>query len=150
MLQQDSPDDYVVATGESHSVREFLDTAASFAGVDWKSRVETDPRYFRPTEVDALQGDAGKAYKVLGWRPEISFEELVRSMVEGDLELARQSKPCCTRDIRFTHEGGCMAERAHRLQDSRIFVAGHRGLVGSAIVRRRKAWLAQLAGAQPL
>ena len=90
MLQQDSPDDYVVATGESHSVREFLDLAASFAGVSWKSRVETDPRYLRPTEVNFLQGDAGKARKALGWQPEISFEELVRSMVDRDLELARQ------------------------------------------------------------
>ena len=92
MLQQDSPDDYVVATGESHSVREFLDLAAGVAAVDWKRHVETDPRYFRPTEVDALQGDASKAHTVLGWKPEISFEELVRSMVECDLELARQEQ----------------------------------------------------------
>ncbi|HWO36414.1 MAG TPA: GDP-mannose 4,6-dehydratase, partial [Candidatus Acidoferrum sp.] len=90
MLQQDSPDDYVVATGESHTVREFLDLAAGFDGVNWKSLVETDPRYFRPTEVNFLQGDASKARKTLGWQPEISFEELVRSMVEHDLELARQ------------------------------------------------------------
>src|SRR3984893_14231510 len=80
MLQHDSPGDYVVATGESHSVREFLDLAASFAGVNWKSYVETDPRYFRPTEVDFLQGDASKARRILGWQPEISFQELVRSM----------------------------------------------------------------------
>lgn len=90
MLQQPEPDDYVVATGESHSVREFLDVAAGFAGVDWKKCVETDARYLRPTEVDALQGDASKARRVLGWRPEISFEELVRSMVEQDMELAQQ------------------------------------------------------------
>ena len=90
MLQQDSPDDYVVATGESHSVREFLDLAASFAMVNWKSCIETDPHYFRPTEVNILQGDACKARQVLGWQPEINFEELVRSMVEHDLELARQ------------------------------------------------------------
>ena len=90
MLQQDSPDDYVVATGESHSVREFLDLAASCAGVSWKRRVEIDPRYLRPAEVNFLQGDASKARKALGWRPEISFEELVRSMVDRDLELARQ------------------------------------------------------------
>jgi GDPmannose 4,6-dehydratase len=92
MLQQDSPDDYVVATGESHSVRDFLDLAASFAGIKWKSYVETDPRYLRPTEVDFLQGDATKARQALGWKPEISFEELVRSMVESDLELARQEQ----------------------------------------------------------
>ena len=71
---------------------EFLDLAASFAGVNWKSCVETDPRYFRPTEVDFLQGDASKAQRILGWQPEISFEELVRCTVEGDLELARQEQ----------------------------------------------------------
>ena len=92
MLQRDTPDDYVIATGESHSVREFLELAASYAGVKWKACVETDPRYFRPTEVDFLQGDATKARQTLGWKPEISFEELVRSMVETDLELARQEK----------------------------------------------------------
>ena len=92
MLQQDSPDDYVVATGESHSVRDFLDLAASFAEIKWKSYVETDPRYLRPTEVDFLQGDATKARQTLGWKPEISFEELVRSMVESDVELARQEQ----------------------------------------------------------
>lgn len=92
MLQQDSPDDFVIATGRSHSVREFLDLAASFAGVDWKSCVENDPRYFRPSEVDSLEGDASKARHVLGWRPETCFEELVQSMVEHDLELARQEQ----------------------------------------------------------
>jgi GDPmannose 4,6-dehydratase len=90
MLQQDSPDDYVIATGESHSVRDFLDLAAGFAGLDWKDCVESDSRYFRPTEVEFLQGDASKAHRILRWQPEISFEELVRSMVEVDLELARQ------------------------------------------------------------
>jgi len=90
MLQHDSADDFVVATGQSHSVREFLEMASEIAGVDWKKCVEKDPRYFRPTEVDALEGDASKARRVLGWRPEISFGELVRSMVESDLELAHQ------------------------------------------------------------
>jgi GDPmannose 4,6-dehydratase len=92
MLQQSAPDDYVIATGESHSVRDFLDLAATFAGVDWQKFVEVDPRYLRPTEVDFLQGDASKAQRTLGWRAEISFEELVKSMVEHDLELARQEK----------------------------------------------------------
>jgi len=92
MLQQDSPDDYVVATGERRTVREFVKLAAQFAEVNWKNCVETDPHYFRPTEVDFLQGDASKARRILGWDPEISFEELVRSMVEHDLELARQEK----------------------------------------------------------
>ena len=90
MLQQDSPDDYIVATGESHSVREFLEVAASFAGINWKQIVEPDPYYLRPTEVNSLEGDPSKARQVLGWRPEISFDELVRCMVEHDLDLARQ------------------------------------------------------------
>ena len=92
MLQQETPDDYVVATGRSYSVREFLDLAADIAGVDWKRFVEHDTRYCRPTEVDALQGDPSKARHLLGWEPEVSFEELVRSMVEHDLELARQEE----------------------------------------------------------
>lgn len=90
MLQQDFPDDYIVATGESHSVREFLEVAASFAGINWKQIVEPDPYYLRPTEVNSLEGDPSKARQVLGWRPEISFDELVRCMVEHDLDLARQ------------------------------------------------------------
>ena len=92
MLQHSEPDDFVVATGESHSVREFLEAAASEAGVDWRRHVEFDTRYLRPTEVDALQGDARKARRLLGWQPEIGFDELVCSMVEGDLELARQEQ----------------------------------------------------------
>jgi len=92
MLQQPAPDDFVIATGESHSVRDFLTLAAGFASVDIASRVDKDPRYYRPTEVDFLHGDASKAERVLGWTPEISFEELVRSMVEHDLELARQEQ----------------------------------------------------------
>jgi GDPmannose 4,6-dehydratase len=90
MLQQEQPDDYVVATGESHSVVEFLDCASALLGLDWKKVVEFDPRYLRPTEVNFLQGDASKAREKFGWRPEVSFEELVKRMVEHDLELARQ------------------------------------------------------------
>ena len=92
MLQQDEPDDYVIATGESHSVREFLELAFEMLGLDWRRHVEIDPRYFRPTEVDYLLGDASKAREKLGWRPRVSFEELVRMMVEHDLELARQER----------------------------------------------------------
>ncbi len=92
MLQQDVPDDYVVATGESHSVKEFLDVAADCCGLDWTRYVETDTRYFRPSEVDYLMGDSSKAQKKLGWKPRVSFEELVRLMVEHDLELARQEQ----------------------------------------------------------
>jgi GDPmannose 4,6-dehydratase len=92
MLQQPAPDDFVIATGESHSVREFLDVAAAYCGLDWTRHVETDPRYFRPTEVDALLGDASKARTKLGWRPRVSFEELVRMMIDHDLEIAGQEK----------------------------------------------------------
>jgi GDPmannose 4,6-dehydratase len=92
MLQQPQPDDFVIATGESHSVREFLELAASLCGVDWTRHIETDPRYFRPTEVDFLCGDATKARTKLGWKPKAGFEELVRIMVEHDLELARQEQ----------------------------------------------------------
>ena len=90
MLQQDEPDDYVIATGETHSVREFLEEAAACAGVDWRACVERDPRYFRPTEVDHLEGDGAKARSKLGWMPKVGFRELVRMMVEHDMELARQ------------------------------------------------------------
>jgi GDPmannose 4,6-dehydratase len=90
MLQQPVPDDYVVATGESHSVRQFLTIAGERCGLDWKKYVETDPRYLRPTEVDALCGDSSKARARLGWKPKVSFEELVAMMVDHDLELARQ------------------------------------------------------------
>jgi GDPmannose 4,6-dehydratase len=90
MLQHEEADDYVVATGESHSVRDFLDAAARVLELDWEGRVEKDPRYFRPTEVDFLLGDSTKARRKLGWQPRISFEELVRRMVMHDLELAEQ------------------------------------------------------------
>jgi GDPmannose 4,6-dehydratase len=88
MLQQDEPDDYVVATGESHSVGEFLEMAFGCAGLDWRKHVEIDPRYFRPSEVNHLQGDAAKARKRLGWAPKVSFAELVEMMVASDRDLA--------------------------------------------------------------
>jgi len=90
MIQADEPDDYVIATGESHSVREFLDKAFGYLDLDWKDHVDIDPRYYRPAEVDVLLGDAGKARRVLGWEPTISFTDLVRLMVDHDLELATQ------------------------------------------------------------
>ncbi|MEZ5670770.1 MAG: GDP-mannose 4,6-dehydratase [Alphaproteobacteria bacterium] len=90
MLQADAPDDYVVATGEAYSVQQFLDLAAGMVGLDPKRIVETDPRYLRPTEVDHLLGDPSKARAKLGWTPTVSFEGLVRMMVEHDMELARQ------------------------------------------------------------
>ena len=92
MLQAAAPDDYVVATGEAHSVREFLDAAAEHCGLQWARYVEIDPRYFRPTEVDYLLGDSSKMRAALGWKPRVGFAELVRIMVEHDLELARQEK----------------------------------------------------------
>lgn len=86
MLQQKEPDDYVIATGEAHSVREFLEEAFSYAGLgNYKKYVEIDPRYFRPTEVDILVGDASKARKKLGWKPKVTFNELVKLMVDADL-----------------------------------------------------------------
>lgn len=92
MLQQEQPQDYVIATGVSHSVREFLDSAASVLKLDLQGRVIVDPRYLRPTEVDHLLGDATKARRELGWSPRVAFEDLVRMMVEHDLELARQER----------------------------------------------------------
>jgi GDPmannose 4,6-dehydratase len=88
MLQQPQPDDYVVATGEMHTVREFVELAFSLVGRDWKDHVEIDPRYFRPTEVDELCGDATKAREHLGWQPRTKFPELVRLMLASDLREA--------------------------------------------------------------
>lgn len=84
MLQHDNPDDYVIATGETHSVREFLDEAFGYLELDWEQYVETDPRFFRPAEVDLLLGDATKAREVLNWKPEVDFRGLVRMMVDAD------------------------------------------------------------------
>ncbi|MCG5056403.1 MAG: GDP-mannose 4,6-dehydratase [Myxococcales bacterium] len=91
MLQQDKPDDYVVATGESHSVRECLDVAFGTVGLDWQPYVEIDKRYFRPTEVDHLLGDATKARKALGWAPKVTFRKLIEMMVKADEEDLRTS-----------------------------------------------------------
>jgi len=90
MLQQEKPDDYVVATRETHSVEEFVQEAFQMLGLDWRKHVEIDPRYLRPTEVDLLLGDCSKAEKELGWKPKVGFKELVRIMVEADLELAKR------------------------------------------------------------
>lgn len=86
MLQQDKPDDFVIATGETYSIREFLDIAFQYVGLDWNDYVAFDERYLRPTEVDLLIGDPSKAKKVLGWEPKISFDGLVKLMVDSDLE----------------------------------------------------------------
>jgi len=87
MLQRDEPDDYVIATGESHTVGEFVELAFAHAGLDWKRYVEIDPRYFRPAEVDSLRGDPSKAHEKLGWQARTSFGDLVALMVDGDLGL---------------------------------------------------------------
>ncbi|RMG44544.1 MAG: GDP-mannose 4,6-dehydratase [Acidobacteria bacterium] len=92
MLQQDEPGDYVVATGERHSVREFAELAFGLLDLDWRDYVEIDPRYLRPAEVDVLQGDASRARQVLGWEPKVTFRELVEMMVRADLELARRER----------------------------------------------------------
>jgi GDPmannose 4,6-dehydratase len=88
MLQQDTPGDYVIATGEQHSVKEFLETAAARLGLDWREVVEIDPRYIRPAEVNSLLGDASKARRELGWQPRVTFRELVALMCDHDLGLA--------------------------------------------------------------
>jgi GDPmannose 4,6-dehydratase len=89
IMQAAEPDDYVIATGETHSVRDFLDKSFGYLDLDWKAHVEIDPRYFRPAEVDLLMGDARKARQQLGWEPKVSFNDLVRLMVDHDMELAR-------------------------------------------------------------
>ena len=86
MMQLDEPDDFVVATGETHTVREFVQGAFDYAGLDWRKWVEIDPRYFRLTEVDTLLGDASKARRVLGWEPNVKFEQLIRIMVDADMQ----------------------------------------------------------------
>jgi GDPmannose 4,6-dehydratase len=92
MLQQEKPDDFVIATGETHSVQDFVEEAFSYAGLDWKKYVKVDPRYYRPTEVDALIGDASKAKKILGWKPRTNFKELIRLMVDADVELVNKER----------------------------------------------------------
>lgn len=86
ILQQDEPDDYVIATGETHSVREFLEETFNYLDLDWRDHVEIDPKYFRPTEVDSLAGDSSKARKKLGWKPRVRFKELVKLMADADME----------------------------------------------------------------
>ena len=92
ILQQDEPDDYVIATGENHSVREFAEKVFQKLELDYKEYVKIDQRYFRPTEVDVLLGDSTKAQKKLGWKPKVSFDQLIDIMIETDLELAKKEK----------------------------------------------------------
>lgn len=86
ILQQDAPDDYVLGTGVAPTMREFVEEAFDYAGLDWQDHVEIDPRYFRPTEVDYLQADASKAQRLLGWAPKVTYKDLARIMVDADME----------------------------------------------------------------
>ena len=92
MLQADAADDFVIATGEAHSVQEFVEATFGLLDLDWREHVAIDPRYYRPAEVDLLQGDAAKARKVLGWKPKVDFKSLVRLMVDHDMKIAQQEK----------------------------------------------------------
>ena len=92
MLQQSEPDDYVIATNETHSIREFLDVAFDHAGLDWKKYVDIDPRYYRPAEVDLLIGDYSKAKKKLGWEPKTKFVDLAKLMVDADIKLLKDHR----------------------------------------------------------
>jgi GDPmannose 4,6-dehydratase len=91
VAQQERPDDFVIATGESHSIRELLDVAFETAGLDWHQHVEIDPRYLRPTEVNHLEGNPAKARQQLGWEPRVHFKELIQMMVRADEEDIRSS-----------------------------------------------------------
>lgn len=102
MMQADEPDDYVIATGETHSIKEFLDEAFGYLDLDWKRHVEIDPRYYRPAEVDLLLGDATKARERLGWKPTVTFKQLVRLMTDHDLNLARREQ--ALREVGRDHE----------------------------------------------
>ncbi len=104
MLQQDRPDDFVIATGETHSVREFTQKVFSKLDLDYEKHVKVDPRYFRPTEVDVLLGDASKAKNILGWEPKVSFDQLIDMMIDSDLEIARKEKTLT--DAGFSGVGG--------------------------------------------
>jgi GDPmannose 4,6-dehydratase len=101
MLQRPQPGDFVIATGTAYSVREFLELAFSYAGLDWRECVSIDPKYFRPTEVDYLLGDSTRAREELGWSPKTTFHQLVSMMVESDLRLAEEER--AMKDARYTN-----------------------------------------------
>jgi GDPmannose 4,6-dehydratase len=109
MLQQEKPDDYVIATGEAHSVHDLVDLAFAAAGLDWRRHIEVDRRYFRPTEVDSLRGDPAKAREVFGWEPRVTFSELVKMMVEHDIGLARRERTLSQAGFSDPDRGAAMA-----------------------------------------
>ena len=110
MLQAEDADDYVIATGETHSVKEFLDEAFGYLNLDWREYVDIDPRYYRPAEVDILLGDASKARRALGWEPEVTFKDLVRLMIDHDEGLARQELAAKT-DVPASHRPQALGNR---------------------------------------
>ncbi|MFW9817668.1 MAG: GDP-mannose 4,6-dehydratase [Candidatus Thorarchaeota archaeon] len=120
MLQQEIPEDFVIGTGEAHSVREFLDEAFGYLNMDWNEYVRIDPRYFRPTEVDHLMADPTKAQKMLDWEPRVYFKDLVRIMVDADLELQGMDSPGEGRKILQKHHG-----RWHQWESQVISMENH-------------------------
>jgi GDPmannose 4,6-dehydratase len=120
MLQQENPGDFVISTGEAHTVREFLEEAFGYVGLDWNEYVRIDPRYFRPTEVDYLLGDASRAENFLGWKPKVCFRDLVRIMVDADMEKVGMKSPGQGRDILRANFGSW-----HRWEDQVISMDEH-------------------------
>lgn len=112
MMQQEKPDDFVIGTGESHSIREFLEEAFGYLNMDWKQYVQIDPQYYRPTEVDVLLADTSKARRILEWEPRVTFRDLVKIMVDADLEISGQCSPGEGKKIIERHHG-----RWHRWED---------------------------------
>jgi len=142
MLQAKTPDDYVIATGETHSVREFLELAFNHVGLNWKDYVKSDQRYLRPTEVDILLGDASKAKRELGWKPKTTFPELVREMVESDLRQENLDPAKWMTTANRTPERQAtvhpMRKATTETKSAKVYVAGHRGLVGKALTNQLK------------
>ena len=136
MLQQDQPDDFVIATGEMHTVREFVESAFALVGLDWQDLVEIDPRYFRPTEVDDLEGDASKAAKLLGWKPRTTFAELVRLMVKADLRISARSE---TNSHDPDGPAGRNGPMTGALEGRRVLVTGGGGFLGRHVLDRLSA-----------
>jgi len=121
MTQQDTPEDYVIATGQTHSVREFVDRVFGILDLDPDEFIKTDPRYYRPTEVDLLLGDATKARTKLGWQPSVTFEELAKLMTEADLELAEEEWALVKH--RGNRRNGSIGDRLVAIENSRGIVA---------------------------
>jgi GDPmannose 4,6-dehydratase len=115
MLQQEEPEDFVVATGETHSVREWIDECFSLLDLDYKKYVETDPRYLRPAEVDLLLGDPAKAKRVLKWEPKVKFKDLAKMMIDADMKLAQREKVLKEHD-HLTEAGDLAKQAAAHLQ----------------------------------